>query len=59
MTDLKPCPFCGDGPTPEVRTLIYAARVVMHDLQHGNGLEGLYKNRDRLEVALSAFEGDA
>ena len=59
MSDMKPCPFCKEGQTTEVRALIYAAKAVMHDLHHGNGLEGLYKNRDRLDAALSAFEGDA
>lgn len=44
--------------TPDVRALIYAAKAVMHDLHHGNGLEGLYENRDRLEAALRAFGGD-
>lgn len=44
---------------PEVAALVYAAKMVMHDLHHGNGLEGLYANRDRLDAALRAIGGDA
>lgn len=43
----------------EVAALVYAAKMVMHDLHHGNGLEGLYENRDRLDAALHAIGGDA
>ena len=44
---------------PEVAALVYAAKMVMHDLHHGNGLEGLHANRDRLDAALHAIGGDA
>ena len=45
---------------PEVRALAYAAKAVMHDMRHGNGLEGLWANRDRLGSALRAIgEGEA
>lgn len=50
-------------PDPErlatVRNLIDAAGAVIHDHNHGNGLEGHYANKDRLDAALIAMKGGA
>lgn len=55
----RPAPLAEALAVPQIKALVYAAKMVMHDLHHGNGLEGLYENRDRLDAALRAIGGDA
>jgi IS5 family transposase len=41
----------------QLNDLLRAARDVLHDLYHGNGLEGLYMRRDRLADTIEKITG--